>query len=159
MDLSFRRATVEDVPLLARMNKELIEDERSRNPMNLDELAARMTRWLEDHYHAVIMERGEEVVGYILYRTVDDEYFPYHSNIHVRQYFVTRSSRRRGIGQNAFEQIVKEYLPAGSAITLDVLERNPEGKQFWMKLGFKVYHTTLRREGDEDAELGLLAPR
>ena len=70
-----------------------------------------------------------------------------------------KSVSKISIGQNAFEQIVKEYLPAGSAITLDVLERNPEGKQFWMKLGFKVYHTTLRREGDEDAELGLLAPR
>ncbi|QPC82952.1 GNAT family N-acetyltransferase [Phototrophicus methaneseepsis] len=148
MELTYRGATLEDVALLARMNKQLIEDENSRNPMSVEQLEARMKRWLQDSYEAVFIMHGDDVVGYMLYRTIDDEYFPYNSNIHIRQYFVMRSWRRRGIGQIAFEQIVSDFFPGESAITLDVLERNPEAKQFWLKLGFAVYHTTLRREGN-----------
>jgi GNAT superfamily N-acetyltransferase len=159
MELTFRKASLDDVPLLAQMNKQLIEDESSRNPMTLEELEARMTRWLEKDYEAVFMVRNEDIVGYVLYRKADDEYFPYHSNIHVRQYFITRSWRRRGIGQVAFEQIVKDFFPQGSAITLDVLERNPEAKQFWLKLGFEVYHTTLRREGTGEEPTPPMMPR
>lgn len=41
-----RRATREDVPVLAQMNWQLIRDEGSDNPMTVDQLAERMTGFL-----------------------------------------------------------------------------------------------------------------
>ncbi|MGJ3241059.1 MAG: GNAT family N-acetyltransferase, partial [Anaerolineae bacterium] len=75
-----------------------------------------------------------------------DEYYPYKDSIYIRQFFIQPRYRRRGIGQVAFERIVEAYFEDDEALSLDVLESNPEAKAFWSKLGFKVYHTTMRRE-------------
>ena len=40
--MNIRKCLVNDVTLLAHFNKQLIEDEKSDNPMNLDELEVRM---------------------------------------------------------------------------------------------------------------------
>lgn len=47
MTLSLRSATEADVEMLAKMNKQLIEDEGHRNPMTISELAARIREWLQ----------------------------------------------------------------------------------------------------------------
>lgn len=54
MDL--RAATEADVPLLARWNRELIEDEGADNLTSPAELEARMRAWLAGDYRAVIFE-------------------------------------------------------------------------------------------------------
>ena len=144
-EIVLRAGTLEDVPILAEMNQQLIIDENSANDMSLSQLERRMVGWLSSNRRAVIVERGGEVIGYLLYRHNTDEYYPYKNSIYVRQFFILPSFRRRGIGQIAFEQIVKEFFPEGFAIMLDVLETNPEGKSFWAKLGFEVYHVTMRR--------------
>ena len=41
------QATTADLPLLAKLNKQLIEDEGHRNPMTVAELETRMRNWLE----------------------------------------------------------------------------------------------------------------
>ena len=40
--MKIEKCTIEDVSVLARMNKCLIEDERSSNPMDLSQLTERM---------------------------------------------------------------------------------------------------------------------
>lgn len=146
MDFTLRAATLDDVALLAAMNHQLILDEGSQNTMTPEELEARMRDWLSTDRKAVLVVRGDEVIGYLLYRVLRDEYFPYKDSLYVRQYFIAPSYRRRGIGQIAFERITQEHFPADYAVMLDVLETNPEGKAFWLKLGFQVYNTTLRRQ-------------
>lgn len=146
MSIQFRRATVADVATLAEMNKQLIIDEGSRNPMEIDALAGRMEQWLKEGRTAVLLLRDDDIIGYLLYWTNREEYYPYSETVHIRQFFIKRNFRRRGIGQIAFETIVREYFPPDVTITLDVLESNPEAKAFWLKQGFNIYHTTLRRE-------------
>ncbi|MDQ7025148.1 MAG: GNAT family N-acetyltransferase [Anaerolineae bacterium] len=147
-DIDLRRATLNDVAALAEMNRQLILDEGSKNNMTLAELAERMRAWLTANREAVVVERAGEMIGYLLYREHQESYYPSQASIYVRQFFIQPSYRRRGIGQSVFEQIVAEFFPKGSAIMLDVLESNSEGKAFWLKLGFSIYHTTLRRESD-----------
>lgn len=144
-EVVLRSATLEDVPILAAMNQQLIVDENSKNTMTDSQLERRMEAWLSSNRQAVIVERGSEIVGYMLYHHNTDEYFPYKNSIYVRQFFILPSYRRRGIGQGVFEQIISKYFLEGHAIMLDVLETNPEGKAFWQKLGFDVYHITMRR--------------
>ena len=141
-----RLANLEDVPVLTEMNQQLIIDEGSQNEMSPEELHERMTQWLDTGREAVIVERKGEIIGYMLFWRVADEYFPYKDSIYIRQFFIQPSYRRRGIGQVVFERIVSEFFESGVALTLDVLESNPEGKQFWAKQGFEEYHTTMRRE-------------
>jgi ribosomal protein S18 acetylase RimI-like enzyme len=145
-DIILRAATVADAAILGEMNRQLILDEVSQNTMNLSQLEQRMASWLSSNYQAVIVARGGEIIGYLLYRHHVEEYHPYQNSIHVRQFFISPSYRRRGIGQIAFEQIIKEFFPEDHAVMLDVLETNPEGKAFWLKLGFDVYYVTMRRD-------------
>jgi len=62
------KAKADDVGKLAELNKLLIEDERHSNPMNIDQLADRMTGWLENEYICYLAEDAEKIFAYCLYR-------------------------------------------------------------------------------------------
>ena len=76
MDVALRQATLVDCDLLAAMNRELIRDEGSRNPMSIGELSDRMYRWLQGDWQATLILTGRVVVGYALYQIRPDEYHP-----------------------------------------------------------------------------------
>jgi GNAT superfamily N-acetyltransferase len=138
--LSWRRPAAADLPLLARMNRQLIEDEGSRNPMRIPQLEARMRDWLESgEYDAILFEFHDAVVAYALYQQRTDA-------IYLRQFFVDRAFRRRGIGRRAIRMLLQDILPAGQRITLEVLTANPDGYAFWKRLGFRDYAVTLEGE-------------
>ena len=149
--IQYRRGTLDDIPLIARMNAQLNIEQESRNTMGLPELEARLLEWLSTDRSVVLLLRDDEVIGYLLYKPTREEYYPYGPCIYVRQFFIERRMRRRGIGKIAFELIVKEYFEPGIAIILEVLESNPEAKAFWENLGFSIFYTTLRRETSPDA--------
>lgn len=146
MEIQLREATPHDAPELAQMNRVLMEDEGAPNPMSLEGLQARMHDWLvKGIYKAVIITRAEAVVGYVLYRMETDATNVTNLNIHVRQFFVKRAYRRRGIGRRAFEQVVATHFPPNATIVLEVLAGNLQGQSFWERLGFEPYFTTYRR--------------
>ena len=45
------KCSVQDAPALASLNKRLIDDEKSDNPMNQEELEVRMEGFLRGEYH------------------------------------------------------------------------------------------------------------
>src|SRR5882757_2203973 len=102
--LNFRRATIDDCALLAELNHQLIRDEGHRNKMTVPELGQRMKGWLAAEYAAVIFEEKGEVVAYALYRDEPDE-------LYLRQLFVARNRRRRGIGRTAMEILRAQLWP------------------------------------------------
>ena len=134
--MTFRRATLDDCALLAELNHQLIRDEGHRNRMTIPELEQRMRGWLSSEYAAVIFEDGEEVVAYALYREQAEE-------IYLRQLFVGRNRRRRGIGRLAFEILRSKIWPANKRFTVDVLVQNSAAIAFWRAVGCKDYCLTL----------------
>ncbi|MDE6746268.1 MAG: hypothetical protein K2J72_06475, partial [Oscillospiraceae bacterium] len=56
----------QDIPRLAAMNKCLIEDEKSDNPMNISELENRMKDFINMEYDAYFFKYGEDIAGYAL---------------------------------------------------------------------------------------------
>lgn len=146
MDVQLRRAGLHDVPALAAMNRQLIEDEVSRNPMTLAELEARMRGWVEGAWTVLLILVAGEVAGYALYQERRDEYFPEHVEVYLRQFFIRRDRRGRGIGRAALERILAGWLPAGATVTVDVLATNPGGLAFWQRVGFAPYCTAMTRE-------------
>ncbi len=135
--LRVRVATVEDVPLLAEWNRQLIQDEGHRNPMTLPELAERMRGWLNGgEYTAVVFEDDSEPVAYALYRDEPD-------SIYLRQLFVARERRRRGVGRQAIRLLVGQHLPPSRRLTVSVLVGNAAALEFWRAVGFADYSLTL----------------
>lgn len=145
MSITMRPAAAEDAPALAAMNRQLIVDEGSRNPMTLAELEQRMRRLLADGWEALVFEDAAGIAAYALYRVRRDEYFPERPEVYIRQFFVMPDRRGRGVGRAAFELMAGERLPAGARLVIDVLESNPGGRRFWERVGFAPYCSTLAR--------------
>ena len=146
MSIKLRLASVADADLLAQMNQQLIIDEDSRNPMSLTELKNRMVAWLQSDWSVVLAMKDDTAVGYMLFQKRRDEYFPEKVAVYVRQFFVSRQYRRRGIGRSTFEKIVAHFFPPSATITLDILESNQQGRSFWEGIGFQPYSTTMVRQ-------------
>lgn len=119
--------TEADLDLLALLNKQLIEDEKHDNKMDVEQLKARMRLFISIDYRAYIIKKGQDVVGYAL---VDITRKP----LYLRQFFICREFRRQGYGTAAFNKLM-ETLGA-SAIDIEVLSWNERGRSFWKSLGF-----------------------
>jgi len=119
-----RLADQGDLPLLARLNHELIQDEGANHPMTLDELQARMHGWLSARYQAVLFEESSQTVGYALFRQEEE-------GVHLRQFFIARGMRRRGYGREAMELLLQEVWPKAGRVTVEVLHHNAAALAFW----------------------------
>lgn len=138
--MKYRFATLDDVPLLARMNKQLVEDEQHRNRFKSEEwFAERMRGFLAGEYRAVLFEIEAAVVGYALYRN-----HPEHGDtIYLRQIFVDRAHRRQGIGKRALRLLKEEILPPGKRRVVEVLVGNHAAREFYRAAGFHEYSLEL----------------
>ena len=135
MNLTWHKAGVEDLPLLARWNYSLIRDEGHRNQMTVDELTERMKIWLAGEYEAVIFS-DHEPVAYALYRKGSE-------SIYLRQFFVVSDKRRNGVGRHAIETLKSQIWPTNTRLTVDVLSQNERGLSFWRNAGYQDYCVTL----------------
>src|SRR5436190_4805970 len=122
--MTFRRATLDDCAILAKLNHQLIQDEGHRNRMTDPELEQRMSGWISGEYRAVIYEDGGEVVAYALFREQPEE-------IYLRQLFVVRDRRSQGIGGRAFEILRSQVWPKTKRLTVEVLIANKRALSFW----------------------------
>jgi ribosomal protein S18 acetylase RimI-like enzyme len=136
IQLEHRFATLEDVPLLARMNRRLVEDEGHRNRDKSDAwLEERMRGFLDGGgYRAVLFEAGGKTAAYALY-TVHREH---PDTVHLRQIYVERGRRRQGVGREAMRILREEIWPAGNRITVGVLSGNAEAIAFYKAIGFRL---------------------
>jgi len=134
--LKFRPATLEDCPRLAEMNRQLIVDEGHRNPMNLSQLEERMRGWLAGEYRAFIGEAAGEPVVYALFREQVTE-------LYLRQLFVARHYRRRGIGREMLQFLRSEVWPRNKRLTVEVLVANGAAMSFWRAVGYRDYSLLL----------------
>jgi ribosomal protein S18 acetylase RimI-like enzyme len=80
----------------------------------------------------------------MLYQSRSDEYQPSETTVYVRQFFVERKLRSRGIGRRAFAIMSETHFPKPSSVVLDVLATNPKAPRFWEGIGFRPYCTTMK---------------
>ena len=137
--LGHRDATTADVPVLSRMNQQLIEDEGHRNPMNLVELETRMRSMLDADHMATLFESRGRVIAYALWRE-EPEW------VYLRQFFVARDRRRRGVGRQAIRVLAGQVWPANTGVRVNVLIGNLPALEFWRAVGFTDYLITLEME-------------
>jgi ribosomal protein S18 acetylase RimI-like enzyme len=138
--IKHRIATLDDVPMLARMNRQLVEDEKHRNRLKSDAwLEDRMRQFLTGEYEAVVFEIDDHPVAYALYRQHPD----HEDTVYLRQIFVDRSHRRQGIGREAMRILKETVWPANKRITVEVLVGNQMAQSFYEASGFKPYSLEL----------------
>jgi GNAT superfamily N-acetyltransferase len=143
--MEYRRAVEADAPLLADINRRLIEDEWGGGGMSQDRLEDRMRRWLaEDEYQAILFLQGDATVAYALV-SVDED------SAYVRHFFVLPEHRGGGMGRRAVETLFREIIPPTVRVTLDVLASNRGGHQFWRSVGFSDYAIRMERLPSADA--------
>jgi len=139
--MTYRFATLDDIGLLTTLNEQLIEDEKSPSLLTTEQLAQRLAEWLADNYRAVLFENAGTVVAYALYCT--GERAPGEVFYFIRQFFVCREHRRRGIGREAVRLLSPDIIPRTEHIVLDVLFHNDIGRKFWKAVGFSEHCITL----------------
>jgi GNAT superfamily N-acetyltransferase len=144
--LTLRHATINDAPLLAPMNKRLIEDEGSTNPMGLSQLESRLRQWLSAEWRSELFLHDSTIVGYVIYRLQRNE-FDNRETVYIRHYFIEREYRQLGYGREGLEQLRAERFPKNVTVYLEVLTHNARGRQFWQSMGFEEYSVTMRLEG------------
>lgn len=131
------QAGLQDAARLALLNKRLIEDEQSDNPMSVAELEGRMRGFLGGEYHAYLFSEGGETVGYALVRHTS-------TPLYLRQFYIDRGFRRRHYGQTAFRLLMKRLQ--ADAIDIDVLPWNEAGRLFWKSCGFQETCVSMRHK-------------
>jgi predicted acetyltransferase len=104
--------------------------------MNEAQLAERMRGWLDGEYEASLFKCEGETVGYALYREDPDA-------IYLRQLFICRDCRRKGLGRFAFRILSQQWKSKRAIVRLDVLSGNDVAKEFWRALGFRDYCVTM----------------
>jgi GNAT superfamily N-acetyltransferase len=145
MTLALRPAEDADVPAVARMNRELIEDEGHRNPMTVADLEQRARGFLrEGGWRVDLILSGGATVGFATWREEDDITEPSGRRVYLRQFYICRSARGGGLGRRAFEALMAAF-PADTRILLEVLSSNPGGQAFWARMGFSPYALFVER--------------
>jgi predicted acetyltransferase len=134
--MMIRLATLDDSPLLAELNHQLIQDEGHRSKMTVPELDQRMRDWLAAEYRAVVFEDNGQVVAYALYSEKPDV-------VYLRQLFVVRQRRQQGIGRQAMQILRSDVWPKDKRLTVDVLVKNERALAFWRAVGYSDYCLTL----------------
>lgn len=113
--------------------------------MSVAGLEMRLRGWMERDWQAVVFEREGKPVGHLLFQFRTDEYRPSDASAYVRQFFVKREHRRKGIGRRAFDITANQFFSNVSTTILDVLAANPGARRFWEAVGFEPYRTTMKR--------------
>ncbi|MDR2933029.1 MAG: GNAT family N-acetyltransferase [Oscillospiraceae bacterium] len=135
--ISIHMCTESDIPVLAQLNRMLIEDEKADNNMTISDLEQRMTDFLSSEYKAFFFEADERRIGYALINTAKNPFY-------LRQFFIGRKNRRMGYGKEAFHALLKHMKV--STIDLDVYAWNHRGISFWKSLGFSERYYNMRFE-------------
>lgn len=125
--MRIQTCSIKDVSELALLNKQLIEDEKSDNAMNINELERRMKEFLETDYSAYFFVEDSQIIGYALVRNTSNP-------VYLRQFLIDRNYRKRHYGTQAFQMLLK-YLDI-KEMDLEVLPWNKSGLVFWKHCGF-----------------------
>ena len=137
----------EDLSTVTAMNQRLVKDEGSRNPFSWAQYRERLRSWLKsDEWEMVLFTDSiGNSLGYAVYRLKADAYCAEEEVIELRQFFIDRPFRGRGLGSAAYKILADERFD-GREVFLDVLATNPDGRRFWRKMGFEEYYVSMRNK-------------
>lgn len=134
------RAGIDDQGILVEMYQRLMEDEGHKGEVPpISRLKTKMKEWLQskEFEAALFLDVDDVPVGYALWEWFTDAFNPRERNVFLRQFYVERDHRRRGIGSRAFHALKKQYWTNANHIELEMYIWNKVGAAFWRHMGFE----------------------
>jgi ribosomal protein S18 acetylase RimI-like enzyme len=128
--VKIKKACLADIDKLSELNERLIEDEQHPNPLSRDQLARRMSEWLQGDYVCYLATENDVVTAYCLFRDDGEHYY-------LRQLYVERQHRRRGIATKFLDWMYANIW-TDKKVRLDVLVHNKEAIAFYEAYGFRT---------------------
>ncbi|MGH6893311.1 MAG: GNAT family N-acetyltransferase, partial [Dongiaceae bacterium] len=141
-ELRIDRAESADIPLLAELNFQLMEDEAHPYPLQMPALLERMSRWIEGEYHVLLIRRGDRIAGYAVWRL--EEHGAY-----LRHFFICRDQRREGLGRQAMALLRREAFPTDRPLLIEAAIWNKAAIDFWHAIGFKDFGLSMELKAGE----------
>ena len=135
--MHIQKCTIADVPTLAKLNKQLIDDEKSNNFMSISELENRMREFLKTDYVAYFFIKNSKIIGYALLKATVEP-------VYLRQFLIDREYREQHYGKQVF-QMLMQHLEIDK-IDIEILPWNQIGYSFWKSCGFKELSISMRYE-------------
>ena len=145
MDIEYRRAEASDLPLLASMHQQSVEDECSEPSPSLPDCEAAIECVLNRGGEAIVFRADGDDVGYALFLREPE-------GIWLRHFFVSRPHRRQGIGRAAMRWLVADAWKEPARVRLAVHVENPVGIAFWRGIGFSDWLYEMKLEATGPAE-------
>ena len=130
-----REAKKEDFEQIYKLGENLHENYRQK--YNLDELIK------EEYFHVVVYEQDEQIVGFLIYTTVDN-------STDIVDIYVEKKYRCQKIASNLLDQMISVSKP-NTIFLLEVAVDNINAIKLYEKFGFKVIHTRKKYYGQKDA--------
>jgi GNAT superfamily N-acetyltransferase len=138
--ISFKVASEKDIPLIHELGEKIW---RVHYPSIISQSQIEyMLEWMysgknlkaqiENGQKFTIIYLNEEAIGYFSI----SEKTPQHFFLH--KFYIDTSQHRKGIGNSAFEYMLKNSCPSFKTITLQVNRRNIKAVNFYFKKGFII---------------------
>lgn len=140
--ISISAASEADIPQLAELNLQLMEDERHPNMLPLEDLRARMARWVAGEYHVPVFRNGPRICGYAAW-CVEER------GTYLRHFFICRDQRRRGLGRAIIARLRRDHFPKDQPLQLEAAIWNKDAIAFWRAIGFRDFGLTLEMKPGE----------
>jgi GNAT superfamily N-acetyltransferase len=140
--ISISIAREADIAHLAELNLQLMEDERHPYMLPIEELRARMARWVAGEYHVLVFRDGARICGYAAWRVEE-------RGIYLRHFFICRDRRRRGLGRAIIARLRRDHFPKDQPLQLEAAIWNQDAIAFWRAVGFKDFGLTLEMKPGE----------
>ena len=147
-----RCATIDDVPAIAGMIRELAEYEHLAHEVMLDEKLLRDHLFGDRHYAEVLVaQAAREIVGFALFFH-NYSTFLGRPGIYLEDLFVRPAFRKQGHGKALLKQVAKLAIERGCGrLEWSVLDWNTPSIDFYLSLGAKAMDqwTIYRVTGEE----------
>jgi GNAT superfamily N-acetyltransferase len=140
--ISISTARESDIPQLAELNLQLMQDERHLYMLPIEELRARMTRWVAGEYHVLVFRNGPRICGYAAW-------CPEERGTYLRHFFICRDQRRQGLGRTIIDRLRRDHFPKDQPLQLEATIWNTDAIAFWRAIGFKDFGLTLEMKPEE----------
>jgi GNAT superfamily N-acetyltransferase len=138
--LTARRATHNDVPMLARWEALLADEERDLDEMPLAYREARLREWIASAQCIVhVFERQRVPAGFVIWGTHGPR------EVFVRQFYIEPGARRQGLGRSGVSLMRTQVWPRDARISLRVLVGSRAYLAFWRACGFSDFSITLEQ--------------
>ena len=140
--MTFRFANGSDLPVVAQMNRELLQSERLASDPSECELLDRLAKWMTEGQRIILFDSESQPVGYALFsfgERLGEQL------VYLRHFFIRKEHRRKGYGRKAMEHLESEIWPRGVPVYVDTNSGNRVALEFWKSLHFEVFSLTLVR--------------